>query len=92
MLVDAAGQPMRPEHNSDRFRRSCKVAGVPGIRLHSVRHSVAFLLHRVGVTPADAAAWLGHDVAVHLSTYLPGSGSAGIAVAGAAIGRAGAAA
>jgi len=88
VVVDALGVPVRPEWYSDTFRRLCASAGAPGIRLHSVRHSLAFWLHQVGVAPADAAALLGHTVEVHLSTYLPDSGSAGIAAAGAALGRA----
>ena len=88
VVVDAVGQPVRPEWYSDSFRRLCREAGLPPIRLHSVRHSVAFWLHKVAVSPADAAALLGHTVEVHLSTYLPDSGSAGIAAAAAALGRA----
>lgn len=88
VVVDALGVPVRPEWYSDRFRRLCSEAGVPAIRLHSVRHSLAFWLHKVGVSPADAAALLGHTVEVHLSTYLPDSGSAGIAAAAAALGKA----
>lgn len=64
---------------------------MPAIRLHSVRHSVAFWLHQLGVAPADAAALLGHTVEVHLSTYLPDSGSSGIMAAAAALGKAAAA-
>lgn len=88
VVVDALGVPVRPELYSDTFRRLCHEAGVPRIRLHSVRHSLAFWLHREGVSPADAAALLGHTVDVHLSTYLPDSGSAGIAAAASALGRA----
>ena len=87
VVVDALGVPLRPENYSDRFRRLCSAAGVPVIRLHSVRHSLAFWLHSLGVTPANAAALLGHTVEVHLSTYLPESGAAGIAEAAAALGR-----
>ncbi len=76
---------------SDRFRSLCRAAGVPVIRLHSVRHSLAFWLHSLGVTPADASALLGHTAEVHLSTYLPDSGQTGIAAAAAALGRAAAA-
>lgn len=56
--------------------------------MQSVRHSLAFWLHQIGVAPADAAALLGHTVEVHLSTYLPDSGSSGIAAAAAALARA----
>lgn len=87
MVVDELGQGPRPEVYSDRFRRLCRAAGVPSIRLHSVRHSLAFWLHSLGVTPADAAALLGHTVEVHLSTYLPESGNAGVARAAAALGQ-----
>lgn len=88
VVVDALGVPVRPEWYSDTFRGLCSEAEVPLIRLHSVRHSLAFWLHKVGVSPADAAALLGHTVEVHLSTNLPDSGSAGIAAAAAALGRA----
>jgi integrase len=87
VVVDALGAPLRPETYSDRFRRLCATAGVSKITLHSVRHSLAFWLHSLGVTPADAAALLGHTVEVHLSTYLPESGATGIAAAAAALGR-----
>lgn len=91
VVVDALGQPVRPEWYSDRFRSLCAAAAVPKITLHSVRHSLAFWLHQIGVAPADAAALLGHTVDLHLSTYLPHSGAAGIAAAAAALGRAAAA-
>jgi integrase len=91
LVVNPLGEPIRPELYSDTFHRLCSAAGVRVIRLHSCRHSLAFWLHGLGVAPADAAALLGHTVEVHLSTYLPDSGSAGIAAAAAALGRAGAA-
>jgi len=88
VVVDALGKPVRPEWYSNRFRQLCVEAGVEVITLHNVRHSLAFWLHREGVTPADAAALLGHTVEVHLSTYLPHSGSTGIAAAAHTLGRA----
>jgi integrase len=91
VVVDALGRPVRPEWYSDRFRALCAGAKVPTITLHAVRHSLAFLLHKQGVSPADAAALLGHTVEVHLSTYLPHSGGAGIDAAATALSRAAAA-
>lgn len=91
VVVDTLGHPVRPEWYSDRFRALAREAGLRPITLHSVRHSLAFWLHREGVTPADAAALLGHTVEVHLSTYLPHSGASGIASAAQALGRAAAA-
>ncbi|MBO2989934.1 site-specific integrase [Leucobacter tardus] len=86
VVVNEAGDPLRPELYSDRFRSLCRKAKVPVIHLHSVRHTLAFTLHRLGVTPGDAAALLGHTVQVHLSTYLPESGASGIRAAAAALG------
>jgi integrase len=76
VVVDEADQPLRPEVYSDKFKRLCVEAGVPVIRLHSLRHSIAFLGHRRGIAPADMAALLGHSVEVHMSTYLPQGKSA----------------
>lgn len=70
---------------SDRFRALCVSAGVPRIRLHSVRHSLALWLHDAQVAPVDAAAFLGHTVEVHLGTYLPDRGGRGIAAAAQAL-------
>jgi len=86
VVVDEVGDPLAPQVYSDRFRRQCAAAGVPTIKLHNVRHSLAFWLHQLGVAPADAAALLGHSVEVHLSTYLPHSGAAGIRAAARALG------
>lgn len=71
LLVYALGQPIRPEAYSDRFGDLCREAGVPVVRLHSVRHTLALMMHRAGQAPADAASLLGHSVAVHLTTYVP---------------------
>lgn len=71
LLVDALGAPIRPEAYSDRFTELCKAADVPVVRLHDVRHTLALMMHRAGQAPADAAALLGHTVAVRLETYVP---------------------
>ena len=86
VLVDALGRPVRPEAYSDRFAVLCGEAGVPVVRLHAVRHTIALMLHRIGVAPADAAALLGHTVAVHLSTYVPRT-ERGVSSAAAALGE-----
>lgn len=92
VVVDALGQPTHPERYSERFRRIAAEAGLPPIRLHALRHSLAFWLHSLGLTPADCAALLGHRVDVFLSTYLPESGGTGANHAAAVLGRAVAAA
>lgn len=85
IVVNELGDPVRPEWYSDQFHRISKRASVKDIRLHSVRHSLAFWLHQNGVAPADAATFLGHTVEVHLSTYLPASSMSGIARAALAL-------
>jgi integrase len=71
VLVDALGRPVRPEAYSDRFPVLSRQAGVPVVILHAVRHTLALMMHRAGIAPADAAALLGHTLAVHLARYVP---------------------
>jgi integrase len=71
VLVDLIGRPVRPEAYSDRFAVLCRTAEIRKVKLHSVRHTLALMMHRAGQAPADAAALLGHTVAVHLATYVP---------------------
>lgn len=91
VVVDAVGQPLRPEVLSDRFRRVATAAGLRPIRMHAVRHSIATILAADPTVPdVDAAALLGHDVATFHATYArrTDAGSArAAAVAGAAIAR-----
>jgi integrase len=70
VVVDALGAPIRPEGYSDRFTLLCRRAGVPVVHLHSVRHTLATIMHKAGLAPADAAALLGHTVAIHLASYV----------------------
>ena len=84
VIADGLGRPMHPDHYGRRFRQICKDAGVPLIRLHDVRHTVATLLHGTGVAPAHAAALLGHGIAVHMQTYVTPTQD-GVDTAGAAL-------
>jgi integrase len=69
--VDPLGEPVKPYTYSDHFEILCRKAGVPVVQLHSVRHTLALIMHRAGIPPVDAAAFLGHTVAVHLARYVP---------------------
>jgi integrase len=69
--VDPLGEPVKPYTYSDHFEALCHKAGVPVVQLHSVRHTLALIMHRAGIPPVDAAAFLGHTVAVHLARYVP---------------------
>jgi integrase len=71
VVVDALGRPLPPAGYSDRFAIMCRDAGVRQVHLHAVRHTLALIMHRAGVAPADAAALLGHTVQTHLAVYVP---------------------
>lgn len=88
VLVDALGAPMHPERYSERFRRLSREAGLPSIRLHALRHSLAHWFDSIGVTPSAGAAWLGHTTPVYLSVYFPERGADGIAEAAEVMARA----
>lgn len=70
VVVDALGRGIHPEVYSQRWRTLCRAAGVPATGLHTVRHTIATLLHASGVAPAHAAGLLGHTVTTHLSFYV----------------------
>ncbi|MEJ7633767.1 site-specific integrase [Aeromicrobium sp.] len=70
VVVNSFGEPVEPGWFSDRFAAVQRAAGVPVIRAHSCRHTVAYLLHSAGVPAVRAAAYLGHRLDVHVSVYL----------------------
>lgn len=86
--MDAIGRPEHPERYSERFRRLTAQAGLPSIRLHALRHSLAHWLDAIGVPPSAGASWLGHTLAVYLSVSFPERGAGGIAEAAEAMERA----
>jgi integrase len=71
VVADALGRGIHPETYSQRWLKLRRDAGVPKIRMHEVRHTLALTMHRAGVAPADAAALLGHTVGTHLQFYVP---------------------
>lgn len=86
VVVNALGEGIHPEAYSLRWRALCTAAGLPKIRLHAVRHTLALMLHRGGVAPADAASMLGHSVGTHLTFYVPKT-ERGAATAAARVGE-----
>ncbi|MCW2785744.1 MAG: hypothetical protein JWP74_2261 [Marmoricola sp.] len=70
VVVDEFGRPIQPDFYSGRWRALRNGSGLPPIRLHELRHSIATTLHRSGVAPADAAGLLGHEVATHMAFYV----------------------
>lgn len=69
VAVNADGTPIRPETYSAWFRRLTVAADVPRIPLKGVRNTAATTLIAAGLSPVDAAAWLGHDPAMTLRVY-----------------------
>ena len=61
VFVDEAGQPYHPHSYLAMFRRACARAGVPPIRLHDVRHTMATLALQAGVHPKVVQEQLGHS-------------------------------
>lgn len=64
------GQVARPSTVHDRFKRHLKLAGLPEIRFHDLRHTAATLMLRNGVDIRTTADILGHkDPAMTLRRY-----------------------
>jgi integrase len=64
------GQALPPNSVSRCFARVVKKAGLPGIRLHDLRHTHATLALRAGIHPKVVSERLGHaTVAITLDTY-----------------------
>jgi integrase len=61
---------MHPETHSGLFVRQARRAGLPQIRPHDLRHSVASILLARGVHPKVVSDMLGHaTIALTLDTY-----------------------
>ena len=92
VLVNALGAPRAPGAVLGSIPAVVSSeAGLPAIRLHWVRHTLAVAMNRAGVPIVDAAALLGHTPDVYVATYLKKSeqgarsaaGTLGAALAGA---------
>ena len=70
VIRDAAGRPLRPDALSDLFHQVAKRAGLPKVRMHSTRHTVASALAAdPRIADLDAAAMLGDTTATFHATY-----------------------
>jgi integrase len=70
------GTPLSPNSVTKDFHNLVKSLGIPGVRLHDLRHTHATLMLRQGVHPKVVSERLGHSsVSITLDTYshvLPG--------------------
>ncbi|QPE03449.1 site-specific integrase [Microbacterium schleiferi] len=87
VAIDAAGEPITPWGFRREVLALMATAGVPVIRVHDIRHSVATIMLEAGQPPHVVARILGHDPAVLMRTY-PHVGDASAAGAVAALGQA----
>lgn len=70
----SGGTPMEPTNLSRSFARLRETAGLPGVRLHALRHTVVSLLMELGVPPHVVQAIARHaDVKITLKVYTPTS-------------------
>ena len=64
------GTPLPPNSITKAFHKLAKSLGIPGVRLHDLRHTHATLMLRQGVHPKVVSERLGHSsVAITLDTY-----------------------
>lgn len=85
VVADALGRGIHPEVYAQRWRALCRGAGLPPIRLHAIRHTLATALHSAGIALGSAASLLGHTPATHMAFYVQRTES-GAASAEAALG------
>ena len=74
VFVDEAGQPYHPQRYLPMFHAACERAGVPKIRLHDVRHTMATLALQAGVHPKVVQEQLGHsaiNVTMDVYSHVP---------------------
>ena len=70
VCVTSDGKPVTPNAMSMHFKRMMKKSGLPHIRFHDLRHSVATLLHGAGRDIQDIQGWLGHsDISTTANIY-----------------------
>jgi integrase len=70
VFVDELGVPYHPGRLSELFGRSCRAVGVPPIRLHDLRHTMATAALQAGIHPKVVQERLGHSsIAITLDSY-----------------------
>lgn len=74
VFVNEAGEPYHPHSFLSIFRRACAAAGVPRIRIHDLRHTIATLALQAGVHPKVVQEQLGHsaiNVTLDIYSHVP---------------------
>jgi integrase len=74
VFVDEAGEPYHPQRLLKMFEQAIRRAGVPSIRLHDLRHTMATLALQAGVHPKVVQEQLGHsaiNVTLDIYSHVP---------------------
>jgi len=61
VFCTSLGTPLNPNRALELFKRLLKKAGLPDMRLHDLRHSIATILLSMGVHPKVVQELLGHN-------------------------------
>jgi integrase len=72
LILGANGSPMAPSYLTRAFNRKLEQAGIRRIRIHDLRHTVAYLALEAGVALVEISQGFGHNgVEVTKRTYAP---------------------
>jgi integrase len=70
VVVDKLGVPVSFNRIQKYYKRALQQAGLPEVRFHDLRHSVATYLLEMGTPIEEVSAWLGHsNIAVTARIY-----------------------
>lgn len=61
VIADELGKPLDLGRLQKHFKKILKENGLPDIRFHDLRHSVATYLLEIGIPIEEVSAWLGHS-------------------------------
>ena len=76
VFVDEAGEPYHPQRLREMFQKACNEIGVPAIRFHDLRHTMASLALQAGVHPKVVQEQLGHsgiEITMDIYSHVPQS-------------------
>lgn len=73
ILPGETGGPMSGHQKS--WAKLCKAAGIKGVRIHDIRHTVGSYAHKAGATQREIADLLGHRQLSTTERYINGIGS-----------------
>jgi integrase len=70
VFPSSRGTPMEPSNVLKNYKKCLKVAGLPILRFHDLRHTAATLMLQQGINPKIVQERLGHsDISLTLNTY-----------------------